>query len=261
MNTRKLSTLLKHAKGTWGVIVKRVGGEILFEHNADFSFPAASVGKVSIALYILHLVDVGRTTLDQVLKVQKKFYVTGSGVLQHFTPNAKLTIRDLGILMLTISDNTAAKVLVRHYDAKRINAYIHSLGFKKTKLGIRGTEFDFGTTSPREMAVLLEGIYAGAHLSKKSSQLLIEIMKKCSNELGIPRYLPRKGKGRLKTVQVAHKTGAIDGVRNDAGIVLTKHPYVISIFSKGQKDNSYGPQNEALFTIADISKEIFNILK
>jgi beta-lactamase class A len=262
MKSKRILGILKKADGIWGIIVKRMASkEVLFEHNADLLFPAASVGKVSIALYVLHLADTGRIKLDRKLEIKKKHYASGSGVLQYFTSNTQLSVKDLGILMLTISDNTAAKVLVDTYGAKNINSYLRTLGFKKTKLGIRGHAFDFGTTTPKEMATMLEGIYLNKYLRPKSSQMLIEIMKRCQNDLALRRYLPRKGYGASITVQVAHKTGALDKVRNDVGIVFSKHPYVISVFAKNQKDISYGPQNKAVLTIAELSREAFRELK
>ncbi len=43
-------------------------------------------------------------------------------------------------------------------------------------------------------------------------------------------------------VDIAHKTGSLRGVRNDAGIVYAEHPYVISIFSKQLEDEDAAGQ-------------------
>lgn len=69
------------------------------------------------------------------------------------------------------------------------------------------------TATPRAMTALLEKIWKREALSPESSDLLLDIMKRC-----------RTGGGRLKGIlpegtEVAHKTGTIGKTLNDVGII------------------------------------------
>lgn len=69
------------------------------------------------------------------------------------------------------------------------------------------------TATPRAMAALLEKIWKREALTPASSDLLLDIMKRC-----------RTGAGRLKGIlpeetEVAHKTGTIGKTLNDVGIL------------------------------------------
>jgi beta-lactamase class A len=260
MNSSKLLTIIKNADGVWGMLVKRIGQDAEFEYNAEVEFPAASIGKVPIALYIFHLIDHSEAHLGQIFEIKKKYYLGGTGILQFLKPNLKLPLEDIIKLMLIKSDNTAAKFLASTYGPRKINSYLQSLGFQKTQLGIHGKKFDFGTTTPKEITDLLEGIYNSSFLSKKSSTLLINIMKKCEHQLGIRRYLPPMNFAGQK-LEVANKSGALDDVRHDVEIVFAKHPYIISVLSKDIQDTSYRPENAGVLTIARLSEEVYKQLK
>ncbi len=59
--------------------------------------------------------------------------------------------------------------------------------------------------------------------------------------------------GLPENVVVAHKTGSIKGVRNDAGIVYAPNgPYVIALFSKGLTDEKAG-----VIALADVSRIVW----
>lgn len=69
------------------------------------------------------------------------------------------------------------------------------------------------TATPRGMLALLERIYRKSALSAESSELLLDIMRRC-----------RTGENRLKgllppATKVAHKTGTIGRASNDVGII------------------------------------------
>ncbi len=254
MNEQALLEILTRGGGTWGLVIKRIGEDATFLFNADSEFPAASVGKVPIALYVLHQVEEGKIRLHDRFSIDKEFYLGGAGVIKYMEPGVNLSLKDIVSLMLITSDNTAAKFLVRYFGGKHINTYLQSLGFKKTGLGVYGEKFDYGVTTPQEMATMLEKIYTRSFLSSSLSNLFIDIMKHCHNDINIKRRLPDK-------LEVANKGGIIPGVRNDLGLIFTKKPYILSIFSRGLRDRAYRPENPGVLTIADISDEVYAQMK
>ena len=70
------------------------------------------------------------------------------------------------------------------------------------------------TATPEAMVALLEQIYRGRALKRETTELLLDIMRRC-----------RTGEARLKGMlppgtEVAHKTGTIGGTTNDVGILV-----------------------------------------
>jgi beta-lactamase class A len=89
-------------------------------------------------------------------------------------------------------------------------------------------------TTPREMTALCDAIEQGVGLSAASREGIIDIMKRQKFNERIPAGVPEK-------IEIAHKTGSIKGVRNDAGIVYAPDgPYVIGVFSKQLGDEKAG---------------------
>ncbi|HEX7088837.1 MAG TPA: class A beta-lactamase [Longimicrobiales bacterium] len=107
------------------------------------------------------------------------------------------------------------------------------------------------TATPEAMARLLERIWRGEILSPESSELLLDIMRRC--ETGAGRI-----KGMLPPwVEVAHKTGTIGGTTNDVGIIYLPGDaghVVTVVFVKESKR----PIPEREKAIAYISRAIYD---
>lgn len=260
--SKSLNKMLKAADGVWGVYVKNIDSKkAAFQYNQNRIFPAASLGKIPIALFVFSQVEKGKNSFKETIPLVEKYKLGGSGVLEYLDSGLKLTLLDVVKLMLLVSDNTAAKLLVKKFTPQKINRYLHHLGLKVTELEIDGDKFGYGLTTPREMAVLLEGIYRGKYSNQELSNTLLDILKKSHNDLGIRRYLPHDRYNEEVKLEVASKSGSIPGVRNDVAIVFEKDPYVISILSKDITDTAYKPDNEGWLFIANFSKKVYEILK
>jgi beta-lactamase class A len=103
------------------------------------------------------------------------------------------------------------------------------------------------TATPRAMAALLETIWKKSVLSPSSSELLLDIMKRC-----------RTGEGRLKGIlprgtEVAHKTGTIGRTLNDIGILTLPNgagQVIVAAFVK----KSDSPDEERERAIAEAAR-------
>jgi beta-lactamase class A len=156
-----------------------------------------------------------------VLRQQDK--VPGSGVLREFSAGLRVPLIDLVRLMIVVSDNTATNLVLDHVSADAVNAYMDTLGLRQTRVlrKIMGTggapagvsaagrvpdnlRFGLGVSTPREMVLLLERI---EHLKDRT---MIEILKRQQYKDGI---------GRRMKHPVASKSGALDHLRSDVGIV------------------------------------------
>src|SRR6185369_6383999 len=187
--------------------------------------------------------------LDETLTLDRRQAVGGTGVLVEMgTPT--LSIRDYAVLMVTLSDNTATNVLIDRLGMERIAARMQALGLSGTKLrrhmmdtaaARRGDE---NVSTPDELARLLKVMNDGMPQA-------IELLKKPKDN--------RLRKGLPEGVQSADKSGELEGVRVDAGIVFAKNrPYVLSVMTTFLKDEAEGER--AIEAISRAAYEYFSRL-
>lgn len=257
----KIDEILSQVDGKWGIMVKSLmDGKIIYQLNPDEWFPAASVSKIAIGLYVFDQIQKGRADAKERIKYASEMKMGGSGIIQYLDYGLELSLLDVVKLMLIVSDNICAKTLIKKFTPEKINEYLRSIGLVATKLKIDGELFGFGLTTPKEMADILEGIYKGDFLNREYSDTLIEIMKKCDSELGIRRFLPNDPYIPENNLEIANKGGSIPGVRNDVGIVFTTRPYAIVVLSKDVSDKSNKPDNKGSLAIARISRAVYESL-
>ena len=103
---------------------------------------------------------------------------------------------------------------------------------------------------------ILKLIYDKQLYSEAACERMLHILKMCQTNSRIPKHLP-------PSVEVAHKTGTLDCLCNDVGIVYTKKGnYLLAMFYNGNvatmeeyAKNDRGRNSDAL--LADISREIY----
>jgi beta-lactamase class A len=285
---QEIERLAASVEGQIGVAAWPVGSpEMAIGVDMDGLYPTASTFKIPVLYSLFRLVDEGKVDLDQRIPMTKENLSPGSGVLQHLRGGIEPTIADLAMLMIIVSDNYATDILHAMVGPDRIHADMAELGLEHIRVPMdcrelvfrmvgmdpanpehtydmfqergRAGEYDYSSvvfsdeldtgndvTSPRDMARLCEYIEQGLGLSEESREGVIDTM--CRQQLNnrIPAGLPH---GTIS----AHKTGSLKGVRNDAGIVYAKQPYVVSLFSKNLVDERAGEM-----ALVDISAAIWD---
>jgi len=244
----------------------KTGAEVAID--ADEPVQTASVIKVAILLEVFSEAKAGKLSLDDRLPLTKDNQVPGSGILTYLQPGLLPTVQDAAVLMIDLSDNTATNLLIDKVGIAAVDKRLTEMGLKNTWLykkvfkpaeGVMPPDqkkFGLGKTTAREMAQLFEAIdrcdLDDATLCKR----MLQILKDQQDNDEIPRYIQFSDTSE-KPSAIAHKTGALDEVRNDAGIVYTSAgPIVISAFTWDNKDHSWTADNEAMITIAKMSKAI-----
>lgn len=223
--------------GTVGIAARDLQTGETLSINGDTLFPMASTYKVAVAGKILALADAGTLNLDERLP----------------RLGTSLPVTALIDLMLTRSDNEATDALVaRAGGAQAVNGWLRSIGVRGLRVDsntaellarakiVGGTAGDEAaldsvlsarerdardmpnmafaadprdTSTPRAMNDLLAAIHHGKALKPASTAMLLSVMARC-----------RTGKARLPAMlppgtPIAHKTGTLNGLGNDAGIV------------------------------------------
>ena len=116
--------------------------------------------------------------------------------------------------------------------------------------------FGIGRTTAREMAGILEAIERCDLGDTALCARMIDIMEHQFWRNGIPHFLEDSDTTEVAS-HVANKTGSLDHVRNDVGLVFTKDgPIVISAFTYDNADTSWTPENEGEMLIAHLAKTI-----
>jgi beta-lactamase class A len=147
-------------------------------------------------------------------------------------------VRDLATMMVAVSDNSATNVLIDRVGMDNVIAMLDSLNLPHTRLRRKMMDLEAAThgreniSTPREMMTLLEDIYQGKVLNKEMTADFFKLLS-TNKSSWVPRDLPAE-------VKIANKPGALEGVRNDSGIVFAEgRPYVICVmttFLRNERD-------------------------
>jgi len=256
----------KEFSGTLGLCAQRVDTAEQIAWQADEGFPAASVIKLPILVTCLKQVQEGARSLNEEIFLRAEDRVIGSGILKELIPGLVLTLEDLLILMIAISDNTATNLVLDRVAPAEVNAYMARLGHEQTfsagKL-FSDTGGRHSTTTPRNMVNLLLQLANEQILTPLLCHKAIEILSKQQFTDIITRELPydpfNAEEGTTVKVKVASKSGAIRGVRNDVGLVATPGAtYALALMSKGCADQRFHPDNEAQLFLSRVSRRIYD---
>jgi len=189
----------------------------LLDLNGDVVFPAASLAKVPILVTLARQLAKSSThTWETQVEVSEAARVPSDGVLADLSPAFRPTIHDLAHLMITISDNTAANVLLDLVGMETVNATMRELHLHSTRLERRFIDFEArkagrdNWTTAADMALLLGHIYLG-HIPER--ERLLKILLRQNDYKILPAYWG-------EDVPFAHKTGGLEGVMHDAGILF-----------------------------------------
>lgn len=255
----------ERAGGTMAVVVRDLATGARYERRADEPFVAASTIKLPILVALYDAAARGEVGLAQPCRLVPEDQVTGSGVLQLLSPGARLPLRDLAELMITVSDNAATNMLLDRLGTARVNACLDALGLTRTrvfrKLQVIPTDIvQPNTVTAGELADLLERLARGRAVSYDASRRMIATLKRQQINDALPALLPDPEDdeggpvGALPDWQLAHKTGGIPGYQHDVGILyLPRATAVICVLTRG-----CGPSRDARGLIAAVGRAVFD---
>lgn len=241
------------------------------EWRADERVRTASTIKLPIMAAVYSEVAAGRLKWDQPVTLRAEDKVSGSGVLTEFSPGTILALRDLVHLMIVVSDNTATNLVLDRLTADRVNERLNSWGLKDTRSlrKVRGDgaklkeasgwsrdglrpelqRYGLGVSTSREMVRLLEMLHAGKVVSEAASREMIEILKRQQYKDAIGR--------KTGSLDVASKSGSLDRLRSDVGIVYTPDgPVAMAMTVDGLPATDYSPENPALPWMGELAQRL-----
>ncbi|WP_181304098.1 serine hydrolase [Rufibacter sp. XAAS-G3-1] len=236
---QQLRALLAASPAVTGLVaVDLTSGETL-SFNQDMVFPQASAIKIPILLEVYQQAQNGKFKLTDLRRIAPANVVGGTGIIQDLVDSTSFSIRNLAVLMITLSDNTATNALIDLVGMPTINATMQGLGLKQTRVqrkmiqsaaSGRGEE---NISTPAEAAKILQMLYKGQFLNKAASAEIVSILQKTNRETsrlapGIPGHVP-----------LAFKPGVLNGVSTEwALVLLPERPYAVAMME------NYKPQGK-----------------
>jgi beta-lactamase class A len=237
-------------------------------YRPDAVMPTASTIKLLVLAELLRQAEAGAVRLDERVALAPEDRRGGSGILKDLDGGALLTVRDHAVLMVALSDNTSTQLLVRLLGRERILESARAWGLAHTSALFRAPDDaparDYGASTPRDITRLLELIARDELLSPAACAELRAILVTQQYHDQIGRYLPynqyeRDGATHPGPVVIMSKSGFMDGVRVDAGIVTTPGAsWVICLMNEESADRSYQPEQEGAVLNGRISRLVFD---
>lgn len=201
-----------------------------FAFQPDLPLVAASVIKIPILIEAFRQQQEGLLSMDEVFSVRPEQKMPSCGALSYLHDGLQVTLRDLCVLMIILSDNSATNMLIDRLGIENVNQTLRALGLNKTTL--RRRLFDREASrrgiqnhiTAGEMALLLKKLCRGQCVSPEADGEMLSIMKNQRLNGKIPFF--------LDDFEIAHKTGEDDGITHDVGVVYAAHPILLCFASE-----------------------------
>lgn len=248
--------------GRVGLVITDWSGHHIYSHAAEQAFPAASTIKVPLLVLALQRAQAGQLDLAGRVQLRASDRVPGAGVLHELDAGLALTWRDVLTLMIVVSDNTATNLLIERLGANSVNAWLSELGLRATRLigklqlapELRNEAQRRGErnqTSALDQVKLLGALGRGEVLDALHTELALNILKRQQLRDVLGRGMPRDEKGD-PIYALASKSGELNGVHHDVGIIYTPRPLIVALLSAGGSDPREHPDNRDVTLLAQV---------
>jgi beta-lactamase class A len=240
MLRQQVGAYLNTLPGAHAVYFQDLASGQEFGINDRAPMPPASSIKLPVVLYLYQQVAAGKLNWnDRVTYNQDRDYQTGAGILQFEARDGHtFSLRSLATICITISDNVALNMLVRHLGQDSVTAWLKSI--------VPDTEHPFGNgpSTAHDLGAFLEELIRFSRQQPEVGGQLLNDLAHTIYHVGLPGKLPPE-------LVVSHKEGSMQGVATDAGIVFGRRPYILVVMSE---DLPYTDEEEGFVHIAEVSR-------
>ena len=212
--------------------------------------PAASVIKIALAMPVVRAGAEGRLDLDEQVPVtafSKTRYVS---ILAAFDGARTLSVREICRLALITSDNPLAVYLQARVGLDAVNALLAQVCGPGCRMDAGFSEAELGPANRVNVLTAKAALdLLGAVRADPAYADLLKALDHNLRNTRIPALL-------ADDVWIAHKTGSLNGVVNDAGIVRGQGvEFTVAFLTDGQPDAAHTSN-----AIADCSLKLFERL-
>lgn len=224
-----LHQVTREAPGRVAMEIKDLRTGYISAVNPNAVMPAASTIKIPVMVEVFRQMEEGRFDLNRRVELLATDRDWGSGSLCDAPVGSTYPVSQLLQAMISVSDNTAANMLIRLVGRRNINREMYRLGLRHTDLGgyiktDAWTIRDTLRTTPADMVSILYQMAREKLVDPWSSRQMIAILENDQINTLLPEPLP--------DIPIAHKTGSLHDTLDDVGIVYaTGAPYVIAVMT------------------------------
>ena len=236
--SNRLAEIEKKTGGRLGCAMLDTASGKQIAHRGDERFPMCSTFKFLAAAFVLHRVEQGQEHLDRRLPIEQKDILSYAPVTSKHVGQQGMTISELCEAAMTLSDNTAANLLLASFGGpSALTAFLRTTGDSITRLDRTEPTLNEAiladprdTTLPVAMLQNLRRLLLGNILNPPSRQMLTDWMIACQT-----------GKTKLRAGvpsdwKAGDKTGSgNNGTSNDIAIFWPPHraPILITAYLTG----------------------------
>jgi beta-lactamase class A len=256
----QLAKTAERLNGVMGYAIKDLSNGETFLRLPDTVFPQASSIKLAILLELMRQAQDGKVPLEEKHTLRRSEMTVGDRepiLTMLGDGTVTMTLRDIAIFMVVLSDNTATNILIDRLGMDSINEGVIRLGLKETKLRRHMIDLEAArqgnenVSTPREMLTLIEKVHAGQALDAAHTKEFFAILR-LPKDSEFHKALPQD-------VSVADKPGALEGVRCDTGLIdISGHPFIMSVTTTYLARDDEGER--AIEEVARLAYDYFNRL-
>lgn len=260
-----VNSLIDGYDGIYGILMTTSTGEVLYSKNSETPFVTASLYKLVLLSDLYRKIEAGTITKTQELPVLDSDFDSANGEDSYFTPDNAGTSFSVDTLLFAAgaySSNVAAKMLLTLTTRESLVNEAALLGMNNTHLFVKINQIanwppvaapdssdaevataiafdatDAGTettnlTTPADMARYFQLLLQGKIVSQTASAEILGILKTQMVDDRFPVLLP-------SDAEMAHKTGNLDHVVHDVGIIYSPTgPVVLVAMVEADSDDN-----------------------
>lgn len=184
----------------------------------------ASMVKVLIMAYLFHLAETEQLDMMDSLSLEKVPRVEGGGALQELLNHRSFTYLELCRLMIVLSDNWATNLLIRSLGMEYINYFGESIGLEHFRIARMMMDAQASSQGVENEITALDYMRLLFYIFQKKEESLYG--HEMWTILGRQQFRDVLPFHWGEDVVFHHKTGSLDAVIHDGGIVLLQRGYV-----------------------------------
>ncbi len=194
----------------------------------DRIMPSASLIKLPIMSALFRQEKEGALTLEERCTVTES--VEGGSF--YGRDGAVVALQELVFHMIVESDNTCANLLIERLGLDTIQAEIDRLGLVHTKICRKMMDFEAAAagrenlTCAADMGCFFSLLANGQCVDPRRDKAMRDILSRQEDNCILPAQLPH-------TVRVDHKTGELDGIYHDCGLIYAPGgPFILCLLAR-----------------------------